>query len=138
MKIVQKFVASNAKTIQLSPFEYAAGLQGQAQPVQPLENFDWDSAFNAHKEEPANLNLNMIDLDFLESMGMNPSPPKPAPKGQPQSIKKPQGSIVTDPKAILTKLNNKDNEFISAFNANALNKKSSQPPPSAPKEDILI
>lgn len=110
MKIVQKFVASNAKTIQLSPFEYAAGLQGQSQPVQPMENFDWDSAFNAHKEEPAaNLNLNMIDLDFLESMGMNPSPPKPAPKTQPPSIKKPQQSMVTDPEAILTKLNNKDN-----------------------------
>jgi hypothetical protein len=61
-QIVQKFIASNSKTLQLSPFQYAAGQTA----VQPLENFDWDSAFNAHKEEPAsNLNLNLVDLDFL-------------------------------------------------------------------------
>jgi hypothetical protein len=64
-------------------------------------------------------------------MGMNPSPPKTA-KPAPHPPK--QQQIITDPNAILAKINNKNNEFISAFNANALNKRPSEPP----KEEVLI
>lgn len=74
----------------------------------------------------------MIDLDFLESMGMNPSPPKQS-KGLQPPLKKEQ--IITDPSAILAKINNKNNEFISAFNANALGKRQELPPP---KEEQLV
>lgn len=63
MQLVQTFISSNSKTLQLSPFDYSVGskpAQGQN-----LENFDWDNAFsNSVKEEPA-VNLNLIDLDFL-------------------------------------------------------------------------
>jgi len=64
-------------------------------------------------------------------MGMNPSPPKHAKAAQNPPK---QQKIITDPNAILAKINNKSNEFISAFNASALSKRQSDPP----KEEVLI
>jgi hypothetical protein len=60
-------------------------------------------------------------------MGMNPSPPKQSKTAVQSTSSKAiqQNQIITDPKAILAKINNKNNEFISAFNANALNKRAS-------------
>lgn len=52
--------------------------------------------------------MNLIDLDFLETMGMNPSPPKVA-KQQPLPQKPVQNKIISDPNAILAKLNDKNN-----------------------------
>lgn len=56
-------------------------------------------------------------------MGVGTSPP--IVKKQPEQ-KPVQNQIITDPSAILAKLNDKNNEFISAFNANALHKKPSE------------
>jgi hypothetical protein len=58
-------------------------------------------------------------------MGMNPSPPKIAKPYPPAQKTLPQNQIITDPNAILAKLNNKNNEFISAFNASVLSKTTS-------------
>jgi hypothetical protein len=58
-------------------------------------------------------------------MGMNPSPPKIAKSQPPAKKTLLQNQIITDPNAILAKLNNKNNEFISAFNASALSKRTS-------------
>ena len=106
IQLVQTFISTNSKTLQLSPFDYSVA----SKPVQGqnLENFDWDNAFsNSVKEEPA-VNLNLIDLDFLETMGMNPSPPKVV-KQQSLPQKPAQNKIISDPNAILAKLNDKNN-----------------------------
>lgn len=51
---------------------------------------------------------------------MSPSPPKVASKSIASEKK-----IITDPNFILAKLNEKNNEYISAFNAGMLGKKES-------------
>ena len=53
-------------------------------------------------------------------MGMSLSPPKVAAKSTVAEKR-----IVTDPSSILAKLNEKNNEYISAFNAGVLGKKES-------------
>lgn len=48
----------------MSPFEYNNSKSGKA------DNIDWDKAFEQPlKQEAKEVNLNLIDLDFLESMG---------------------------------------------------------------------
>lgn len=64
---------------------------------------------------------------------MSPSPPKQSKAPQP-----PPKEIITDPNAILAKINNKNNEFISAFNANALGKRPSAEVKEPPKVEALI
>lgn len=79
-----------------------------------MGNFDWDSAFQPIKKEEPIVNLNLVDLDFLEMMGVGTSPSISKKQAEPKIESKP---IITDPTAILAKLNDKNNEFISAFNA---------------------
>ena len=91
IQIVQKFISSNSKTIQLSPFDY------KKSETTKVDNIDWDKAFDVpispSKKEPTpqNFNLNLVDLDFLECMGMAPAPV--APKVE----KKPVGPPVKQP-----------------------------------------
>ena len=66
----------------------------------------------------------MIDLDFLASMGGD-SPTKKVE--QPQKVAKTgnkvaekKGEISTDPAVILSKLNNNEGQFISAYNSYAM------------------
>lgn len=51
----------------MSPFEYNNSKSGKA------DNIDWDKAFEQpvkqEAKEAKEVNLNLIDLDFLESMG---------------------------------------------------------------------
>ena len=44
MQIVQKFIKSNAKAIEISPFEYK-GVEPNSSGSN-LDNFDWDNAFS--------------------------------------------------------------------------------------------
>lgn len=55
------------------------------------------------------MNLNLIDIDFLESMGMptNKTIEQKPTKKAPQQI--PEKKIANDPSAILAKLNDKNN-----------------------------
>lgn len=108
-QIVQQFISTNTNTLRIDPFTYSA-------PPNNPDPFDWDRAFQPPPPPPPaqELNLNFVDIDFLETMGMSPSPPKTA-KTQSQPA-----PITTDPKQILAKLNSKDSEFISAYNAAAL------------------
>lgn len=67
------------------------------------------------------MNLNLIDIDFLESMGMPTNKPieqKPTKKATQQI---PEKKIANDPSAILAKLNDKNSQFISAYNLYAMN-----------------
>jgi len=54
-------------------------------------------------------------------MGMSPSPPKVASKSIASEKK-----IITDPSCFLAKINEKNNEYISAFNSGVLGKKESK------------
>lgn len=65
------------------------------------------------------MNLNLIDIDFLETMGMNASTQNQ--KKPPPTQKMPDKNIANDPNAILAKLNDKSNQFISAYNVYAMN-----------------
>lgn len=69
------------------------------------------------------MNLNLIDIDFLESMGMTSTATATDKKfvGPPKVDKPAEPKIVNDPNAILAKLNDKNSQFISAYNVYAMN-----------------
>lgn len=68
-QIVQKFIQSSAKTLQIDPFSYSHGMKKQDSTESPLD-FDWDNAFkSAVPPENTSLSLNLIDLDFLQNFG---------------------------------------------------------------------
>lgn len=81
------------------------------------------------KQENEKVSLNVVDMDFLESMGMAPSPVASRPSlPSEKKIKKEQKEpekMTSSPDEILSKLNDKNNQFISAYNSYAIGNRES-------------
>jgi hypothetical protein len=69
---VQKFIQSNVKTLQTSPFEYQSNIKKEdSNETKDIFN-NWNNIINVPEKEKSptqNFSLNLIDFDFLEGFG---------------------------------------------------------------------